>query len=253
MYVRRRTINEVKGNQRLQKALAIALYIKSKVGRASTIHNYSTNKIRTITGLSATTIKKYLPIMVYMGFVRHEGKRNQHLVICCLASSSRERNIDASNMCFDTCKDVFNSIRSFIALIIQAKKDFVKRTIQKATNPRTYEEMKSAKKLVKRLVKQGVINGLYEKYKEYGLSYKRIAKEVGCCARTAFRVMQYAIDNKWANKKSHAERIYEKGVNYREVDGYTYTTKDYLYVIYPNTYSISNPISCALSSNKTAW
>ena len=246
MYVRRRTINEVKGNQRLQKALAIAMFIKSKVGRCSTIHNYTTNKIRTITGLSATTIKKYLPIMNDIGFVRYEGNRKQHLVICCLSSHSRKRNIDASKMCFRTYKDVFYSLRSFIALIIQAKKDFIKRTIQKATNPRSYEELKSAKKLVKRLVKQGFLNGIYEKYKEYGLSYKRIAKEVGCCARTAFRVMEYAMANNWVDKKRNCEKIYSKNVNYREVDGYTYTTKDYLYIVYPNTYSLLDSISHSL-------
>lgn len=251
MYVRRKTINEVKGNQRLQKALALALYIKSKVGRNSTIHNYSTNKIRKLTGLSASTINKYIPIMKDVGFAHCEGKKKEHLVINNLASSQRKRNIDVSMMCYSTYKDVFNSLRSFIALIIQAKKDFIKRTIQKATNPRTYEEMRSAKKLVKRLVKQGILNSLYDKYREFGLSYKRIANEVGCCARTAIRVIQYAVQNKWVVKEKHCKQTYAPKINGRIAEGYTFCTKNNAYIVYSNTYSLSCAISQSLSSCNT--
>ena len=64
MQIRRKIMNEMKGQPRLQKALAFAIFLKFKLGRSSLMRNYSTNKIHTLTGISATTINKYLPVLI---------------------------------------------------------------------------------------------------------------------------------------------------------------------------------------------
>lgn len=239
MQIRRRTINECKGEPRLQKALAFAIYLKFKLGRSSFMESYSINKIHNLTRISATTIKKYLPILIENGWVSFCGKQNQHLVVSNLSSHTKGRNIKIDRFCFDSFSEVYHSLRAFLALLIQSHKDFIKRTIQIATNPKVGENCKAARKLMKRLVKQGIIKSMYGTYKEYGLSLKRIAKEVGNCVRTTQRIMQYAISKNWVRKENHIEEIHSPKVFYMPIDGYTFTTKNNIYKVHANTYTLS--------------
>ena len=92
---------------------------------------------------------------------------------------------------------------------------------------------------MKRLVKQGIISGMDAKYKEYGLSFKRIAKETGNCARTAQRIIKYAITKGWVTKKQNFEKIFVPNINYRYVDGYTFATRNNIYKVYATTYTLN--------------
>lgn len=253
MQVRRKTINECKGQPRLQKALAFALLLKFRLGRSSMMRNYSINKIHTLTKISATTIEKYLPILVKNGWVTFCGKGNQHLIVCKLCSGTNNRNVCVDRFCYDSFKDVYRSLRAFLALIIQSHKDFIRRTIQIATNPENGENCKAARKLVKRLVKQGILCSIYDAYKEYGLSLKRIAKETGNCTRTAQRVMQYAINKGWVAKQHHQKQIFAPKTNYYIPYGYTFSTKNNIYRIYANTYELSTCIASDISHGNIRW
>ena len=242
MNIRRKTLNEVKGQPKLQKALAFALLLKHNVGRDSTIKDFSINKLRKITGLSATTINKYLPILEEQGWVHYSGKNRQHLVVSRLSSSTGGRNISIDKFCFDSFMDVYNSIRSFLAMLIQARKDFIRRTLQIVADPHKGQNFYAARKTMKRLVRKGIIRDVYAKYKEFGLSYKRIASELGNCARTAFRVVQYAIDKMWITKHNNHEQVYAHNIYYYPIEGYMFSTKNNLYRILANTYDISTGI-----------
>lgn len=237
MKVRRKILNEIKGQPRVQKALAFALLIKSRTRRDSTVKDFSINKLRTLTGLSAVTVAKYLYTLEEQGWVRYDGKRGQHLVICKLSSHSEGRNVCVDNLCYDSFKDVYNSIRTLLAMSIQARKDFIQRTIQIATNPKRGQNFKAARRTVKRLVNKGIIRDIYTKYKEYGLSYQRIAKELGSCARTAFGVIEYGIQKGFVIRHKHQEQFYAKGVFFLPVRNYTFTTKNNMYRILANTYT----------------
>lgn len=253
MEVRRRFFNECNGDPRLQKALAFTILLKERLGRTSIMCNYSINKIHILTKISPTTIKKYLPILIENGWVDFCGKNCQHLIVKKMCSGVKDRNIKVDKFCFDTFSDVYRSVRSFIALLIQARKDFVRRTIRIATDPQNGEDFKSARKLLKRLVKQGIAKGVYEKYKEYGLSLKRIAKETGNCIRTAQRTMKYAIEHGWAAKKHHFEQIFAPKISFRHVDGYTYSRKNNLYKIYANTYELNISLLADISHGNISW
>lgn len=239
MQLRRKIMNDITGQPRKQKALAIALYIKKSVGRNSIVKNYSTNKLRKITGLSAVTINKYISELKEMGLISFCGKNNEHLVFNKIASHTANRNISVDCFCFDSVRDVYMSIRSFLALIIQSRKDFIKRTIQIATNPQKGQNCKAARKTLKRLVKQGIIRDAYAKYKEYGLSYEKIATELGNCVKTAFSTIQYAIRKGWVTKQLNVEQIYAPKVCFRSIEGYSFCTKNNLYRVHANTYCIS--------------
>lgn len=242
MQVRRKYINQTKGQPRLQKALALALYLKWKFGRSSCLHNYTINKIHTMTGVSATTLNKYMPILKQMGWVRFEGKNKQHIVITKLCSHNENRNIKVDKFCHKTFKDTYYSLRAFLALILQAHKDFIKRTLQSVSDPKGAKEYRSARKLVKRLVRQGILNSRFDKYKELGLSLKRIAKETGNCIRTAFNTMQYAIKKGWATKKHNFDQFFAPNVCGLDIIGYNFATKNNLYKVYANTYTLNKRV-----------
>lgn len=250
MQVKRKTINECKGQPRLQKALAFALLLKFRLGRSSMMRDYSINKIHTLTKVSATTIRKYLPIIIEKGWVTFCGKNSQHLVVAKICSSTNNRNVCVDKFCFNSFQDVYRSLRAFIALIIQSHKDFIKRTIQIASHPKKGQNFKAARKLLKRLVKQGVLKSVYDAYKEYGLSLQRIAKETGNCVRTAQRIMQYAINKNWAKKTHNYEKV--KSANFY-CDGYTFYKNGYLYKVNANTYELSKNVTADISHGNNSW
>jgi len=251
-------MNECKGNPRLQKAVAMAVYIKFKLGRSSLMKDYSINKIHDLTGISATTIKKYMPILVEHGWLLFSGNDKRHMTIGRLCSQTEKRNICIDKFCYKSYKDVYRSLRAFLFLIIQSHKDFVKRTIQIATDPKRGEDFKAARKLVKRLVKQKVIGEIYDKYKEFGISLKRIAKETGNCIRTAQEIVKYAIKKHWAKKQNNFDQMYVQGCYYRSINffpfakDYTFSTKNNLYKINANTYKLSKGISKDVT-REVAW
>lgn len=246
MYIRRKIMNECKGNPRLQKAVAIVLYMKQTLSRDGMIKDFSYNKIYELIGIAPTTLRKYLPIMEQHGFVCFQG---QNLVLKSLHSKHKDRNICVDKFNFNSFKDTFKSLRSFLALIVQAHKDFLKRTLQVVANPKNNKEFQAARKLVGRLVKQGILSDRHQKYKEFGLGYKRIAKEIGSCVKTAQNIMRYAEDNGWCTKQHNQEQIFAPKVNKRKIDGYTFSTKNNLYIVYANTYSIDSSVACCGISN----
>lgn len=246
MQVRRKTLNECKGQPRLQKLLAVALYIKEKLGRSACMKDYTINKLHTLTGISATTLKKYMPMLIKLGWVRFYGKNGRDLVVGKLCSKHDERNIRVDGFCFKSFKDVYYSLRAFLALVIQARKDFIKRTLQSVREPKSPKEFRSARKLVRRLVKQKVLKSVYQEYVEAGLGYKRIAKEIGNCVRTAVNTIAYAVKHGWVVKYHHTEQVHANNINYAVVDGYTFATRDNLYITSANIYELSNEVSSAL-------
>lgn len=242
MNIRRKTFDEIVGKPNLQKALAFAILLKRNSKRDSTIRDFSINRLRKMSGLSATTVCKYLSMLESQGWAHYEGKDRQHLVIGKLASSTGGRNINIDRFCFDSFKDVYNSIRSYLVALLQSRKDFIKRTIQTATNPKRGQNFKAARKKVKRLVQKGILRDIYTAYKEYGISYQRIGQELGNCARTAFRVIEYATSHRLLIKHHNQEQVFAPKVHYAHVPGYTFSTKNNLYLILANTYTLPAPV-----------
>lgn len=251
MNIKYSRMNQVKGSLTMQKALALAIYLKYKVGKNSTIRNYNPNKIQTLTGVSSNTFRKYLPWMEKMGLVAYEGKSNQHMVIVCLQSKNMNRNINIESFCFDTYKDVYRSLRTYIMLDIQRRKDYIYQLLQTCHNPKNFKEYKKARKKVRKYMTDDVIR--HTEYHDYGISYRFIAQTIGCCKRTAQRVVQYAVDKGWCIKEQHWWRVFLPGVHFLEVDGYTFTTENYGYVIGANHYRLSPAVSSGNAVGTYRW
>lgn len=239
MKLRRRTLNEIKGQPKLQKALAIALLVKSRLDRKQTIRDYNITKISDIAKVSPTTIKKYMPILKRMGLVALFGRNKQHITFRAVHSKTNNRNVDITQFKLDNFLNVLRSIQAYLAIAIQARKEYVKRTIQIANNPNNLKDYKDARQEVKRLVRRGYLHDVKQQYEEYGISYKRFAKEIGICERTAFDVIVFAISNGWLVKHKNVIQVYAPKVNYRKIKGFTFSTEDNLYIVKANTYTIT--------------
>lgn len=243
MQLKRRFFHECIGNPRIQKAVSIAILLKIHLGRISTMHNWSVNKIHELTGISATTIKKYMPLMKSLGLVHIEGRNNEHLVVKKLSSKRQGRNIDISKFDFSSFKDIYNCLRAFLALAIQARKEFVRRALHASHNPSSSGGLKRARSKLRRLVKNGVISGMDAKFEDHGISHARIARETGNCLRTAHSIIEFAIKKRWWKKEKHELRVLLSGIAFRDTGGlFTYTTKNYLVVSLANTYTLTKSI-----------
>lgn len=232
----------------MQKAISLLICLKCRAGKSSTIRNWSYNKLHLIAGVSPSTVRKYLPILKAKGFIHFSGRDNEHLVVGKMSAHTAHRNICIDEFCFDTFKDIYNSLRAFIALAVQARKDFIRRTIQTYHDPANHKVFIKARKTLKRLVKRGVLSGVDAEYKEYGLSYKRIAQEIGVCIRTAQRVVKYAVGNGWCRKHQNKEAYELRGVSFRDTgEIFTYATRHWVVQMHANTYSLSRLISDSIS------
>lgn len=247
MKLRRKFILEVSGDKTFQKCLVLIIILKSKL-KTSRISNYTINKLCKLTGISHKTAEKYEKWLIDKNLIHFEGTPdNKIAVINRITSHTTNRNICIDEMDLSSFYSAYKSLQSFLFMRVQYNKDFIKHLLQARHNPNSSKDYRRAKKQVKDFVKMGKLNSTEAQYEEYGLSLKRIAKEVGCCVRTTQRVIDFAIKKKWVEKKQNFKQYYTKNVNYREVEGFTFATKNNLYIIYPNTYILSSPIYKALN------
>lgn len=239
MQLRKNIMHECRGDQRRQKAVAIALYIKHCIGRNAMMNDFTFNKLHNLTGISTTTLKKYMPFLISEGWVTFTGKNNKHLVICKLASHRARRNFNIDFFDFSSFKGVLNSIRTLLAVMIQKRKDFIRRTIQTASNPSSAKEYKDARSILRRLVKDGAITSVHTCYNELGISLAKIARELCVCVKTAQNIIGMAIKSNILSKERHTERVFSP--NYL-VDGYTFYYNSCSYLVHANTYTIATGI-----------
>lgn len=247
MKLRRKYITRAKADRTLQKCLAIALILKTRL-KQSRIPDYNINKVCQTVGISHRTAERYILKMEEYRLIHFEGTmENRVMVVNNVSSHTSNRNICVDEMDLSSFFSAYRSIQSFIFMCIQHNKDFIRHLLQARHNPVNSKEFRNAKRKVKNLVEQGKLSGVDAQYKEYGLSLEKIAKNVGCCIRTVQRVVKYATEKRWVEKHSNFEWFSAPQVNGREIPGFTFSTKHKLCIVHPNTYTLSPSVSLALS------
>lgn len=230
------------------KAVSLLIDLKSRLDKTSAIHKASLNRIARIAGVSPNTIKNYLPIWLRLGLVEWRGKDSDVFVINRLSSKTRHRNIDISRIDTKNFKTIYENFRSFLFLLILSCKGFVKRMIQIANTSKNPEEVKMALKSCNRYAKRNQNKQL--EYVEHGISYGKIGQKLGFCRRTAEKVVKLACKKRWCMKNNNYDWCSMPGVNGMYVEGFTFTTQDYGFVVRANTYTLNRKISMALIEGK---
>lgn len=234
--IKARIFYSAQGNAKIIKALALAIYIKKNYV-SSTILNYSLNKLHQITGLSYSSLKKRMQTLKELGLIRFEGIGNSHLVFSSLTTNNKNNRRDISKIICDSVKNIEKSLNILFVLEIQKRKDFVKHNIQVAFNP-TNESLKEIKK-ARRLCRN---YGYDKEYKEYGISYKTIAKKLNVGIQKAVELIKFAVKHNILEKINNYKQIFSKGIGYAQkycdFSDYTFCTTNNAYIIYANSYRI---------------
>lgn len=218
-------------NKELLKAIAMFLLIRKRLG-SNILKDYSTNKLVSIIGAHARTIKNRMCVLRQYGLVSVVGKT---LMLRSIVSKHAKRNVKLGErkMEYSSLKSVEYSLQSILVVVIQNRKDFAKRTIRNAHGAsHDYKVVKSARDAARRF-------GYGFEYVEKGLSYKTIAKKLGVCIKTAVEIVKFAVKRTILKKETHSIATYMQSVCGREVYGYTFTTRNYGYNILANTYSVA--------------
>lgn len=219
----------------LLKAVALSLFYKNKY-KSSTIVNFNYNKIHKETGLHITTIKKRIEILKRNGYVNIS---NGHIVFLSLSSKNQKRNVNV--LCDNlTVKEIEKSLYASMIIEIQKHKDFSKHIIQIAFNPSQYTKLEDVKKARRLCYKYG-----YDRkfgYREFGLSYKKIAKKLCISLQKAFDIVKFSIENNLLSKTKRIKQVFIKGIGkvekYISDFNYTFITTNNAYKVYANTYTI---------------
>ena len=220
------------------------LVLKSKLGKTSSLCHASQNKLASICSVSPSTIKRYMPIWERLGLTEWRGKEKDVFVVNTLCSRTSHRNVDISRLDMRSFWKVYNSLRSFMFLITLSCKDLVKRMIRTATDSDDLSELKKARKFCNRYAKRE--EGEDYEYREHGISLRKIGQKLGFCKRTAESIVNFATKRGWCRKFHNVEWTFMPGVNRMYVEGFTFTTKNYGFIVKANTYSLNRNIRMAL-------
>lgn len=246
MKIKRKYIKMMKGDTELTRAFALLLWVKSKFV-SSTIVDFSYNRLHILTGLHLNTIRKRIKTLKSLNLVRLE---HGHLVFCPISSKSKylayeykdlqgtpmSRKEKDNNNDALLVTDYEKYLCSLQVVEIQRRKDFVKHTFESLEAPDTLDEYHKAKKTAKRY-------GYNGEYKEFGLSYKKIAKELGVSLQKAFYIVKFAVENGILAKVRNQIQTYIKNARFI-VNKYfddckrTFCTKDNAYLVLANTYVV---------------
>ena len=223
------------GDQDLVKAIALALFIKTRT-ISSTIPHYTVNKLRTITGLSFATIKNRLNRLKDYGIITFVGKENNCLVVKSLCSKNRHKNFDISCINNDSVKEIEQSLRAMLVVGIQLHKDYARRVLRASSDGRTTAEIKDGRRNSRRYC-------YYGDYKENGLSYKGIARRLGVSVVTAFRTVSYALKHHFLTKIRHIEQVFVRGIGTfsSKIENFCqncFSTRNNVYKVHANTYIV---------------
>lgn len=215
------------GDKELLKALAMAYLIKHRT-KSSNIRHYSINLIHSITGIHAVTIKKRLQTLNEYGLILIE---KDNLIIRSTVSRHSKRNMNIGRMDFTSVKTVERSLQALQVVFMQQRKDFCKHTIHNAHSGFNFKKIKAASKACRKY-------GFGDKYVERGLSYVTMARKLGLSVTTVFNIVKQGIRRKYFKKLTHFAWTVLKGVCGMDIQGYTFTTKNYGFQVQANTYKV---------------
>lgn len=242
--IRRKLHRQMIGRKDVVKAISLSLFVKSKY-KSSVINDFTYAKMHRITGLSVSSLKKRIGILKGFGLVKFIGTNGQHLCFLGLSSDTKHRNIDISYFVYDNIEDCDRSVFASFLVEIQRRKDFAKQMIQKATvSGRTVKEIKAAKRSCKRY-------GYGREYCEFGISMKRIARDMGVCVKTALVIVRWAVEQHLIEREYCQEQKYFKGIGELSffLDGmtdFTFCTKDNEYYIFASHYSLTKKTALSI-------
>lgn len=238
--ISRKIFNENISDADAIKALALLIFVKIKYP-TSVVPNFSLYKIKKISGLHISTIRKRIETLGRMGLLTFVGKYNQHLLFKKIRAQKSNVNISMINT--SSVKSIELGLR---ALFLQEKvcqKNYVQQLIESGSNAKCLKDKKKADRVK---AKRG-----YTDFKDNGISYKYIASKLGVSLNKAVLIVDYAVKNHMVVKHKHiTQYLYAKG-EARKICALSennkfFATDNCIYSISCNTYTLHADCEVAL-------
>lgn len=232
-------------NPRVRKAIAFSLFVKANT-TSSTINNWSVNKLRLLTGVSASAIRQRLDTLRQMELIEEVGKTKKHLVFKSLKSKTSHRNAQVPDIDFtkntskrknayaQEIKQIEDTLSVMLIIEIQNHKNYAKQMIQQSKHPKNTKELKGAKKVCNRF-------GYGDKFSDNGISYKFIAAKLGVSIQRAFEIVRFAVEKQILCKYRNIEKRFIASLDYIKdmiLTNYTYIKRNIIYKVKANTYEL---------------
>lgn len=226
-------------NKELVKAIAFAVYVKSKV-TSSTVTHYTVNRLHSITGVCASAIEKRLHVLKEYGLIEFTGKGDRCLVFKKISSKCNSRNIELREVDMTSPREIEKSLRAMLVVGIQIRKDYASRLIRLCHDGKNYKEVRKGQSGCKEY-------GYNGEYIENGLSYEGIARRLGVSVKTAFETVKYAIGHHYLRKHRNIVQFFVRGIGkigtkLLQFAQNCFFTQNNWYKVYANTYSINSRI-----------
>ena len=219
------------------KALALLVYVKENKP-TSVFTDYTVTALAKFANLSRNTTRKRIKKLEEIGLVERIGKNGQHLLF--KRARVKCANVNLSKINKDNVRSIELGLKALLIYEIQRSKEWVRQRVYQATNPKVGTPLKVVKRAKAFCRKRGITE-----FVDSGLSWKAIAKRLGCGFETVKQAIKYGEQNKMFVKHCHI-RHYEvvmgraqQYVEYSEVENVFATKKNNnVYSFACNTYSL---------------
>lgn len=193
----RHTFNEIIGNPEYRKAVALAIYVKDHKG-ASVWKDWSYRKIAALCGISPTTCRKRIAILIKLGMVdsfmakghtylRFNRLRQGEVVVGDRAFQPRMADVSIKDISHDSIKDIERGLMALLIVEDIRRKDYVRQLITSAHNPRPGTSAKRINR-ARALCSE---RGYGENFVDGGLSYRTIGRKLHCAPNTTKDIIAY--------------------------------------------------------------
>lgn len=226
------------------RAVAFLVWFRHKNNNGTQIHNYTVNQIANITKCHSWTVKKHIAELEKMNLIEY---RDGDIIFKSIKSGHTRRNLRIARADFSSLTSLQDSIYAFFLVQIKQHMIFAASTIRTATDGHDLKKVKAAKKLCRKY-------GYGTKFIDNGISFTTIARRLKIGRTKAAKIIKLAVENLGLLIKTR-HYLYEKivGIGHREVLSpysktpkpyYTYTTKNYGYKVFPNSYALTGVQTC---------
>lgn len=248
-YIKREYIQNIRGDKELASALAFSLLMKSKVP-SSTVKEWNLYKLHKLTcidgkkGVDQKTAEKYLAKLREENLIVEQNGKNgkKSLTFKSLKSGVEKNNVEMTYFGYTTVKEAEYYLYSLLFMEIIYHKMWAKNMLYFSHNGYDKEKTKQARRYCR---KYALNRHKGDKYEEWGIGFKKIAKKLGVREQKAQEVVNFAVKNNLVYKFKQESKEYRPGsfqadkfLLPHEKD-YKYVTKDdYVHYVGANIYRI---------------
>lgn len=236
-----RLYNEITKGMTYARAIAFSIFVKQHDLVSSTVKDFTPNKLHEMTGLHANTIKKYLQILAEMGLI--EELPNGSIVFKSLSNKHENRNMPPIDFDrFNTLTEIEYAVYTVAIMERLKRMKYTEEKCKARFNPTKGDDFEAARKYCRK-------HNITKPFQDNGLSFDGIAEELNISSTTAENIIKFAVKHNFLEKHNRQIQVPTWRVGktvankaaFLETVGAHFCTKNNVYKVLANTYTIIDP------------